>query len=188
VHTKSHRFSLLPSSLLLFTHCSLHHSTFHRTMAGETDQSSNTAGDAAVSGAKSTTDAESETASASSSSNVVIQTMAKKEVPKLFKYWKALTITEKDLSSYHAIGWLTGVVLYSTTALDFPTINRTIIVCFKLHQICGLGLPSSKFCASILNNLECELVHLHLNAISVLCCFSMLCECWLGISPDTNLF
>jgi hypothetical protein len=188
VHAMSHRFSLLPSSLLLFTHCSRHHSTFHHTMTSENDQNSNATGDTAMSGAKSAAGAESETASVSSSSNVVIQTMAKKEVPKLFEYWKALTITEKDLSSYHATGWLTGVVLYSTTALDFPTIDRTIIVCFELHQMCGLGLPPSKFHVSILNNLGCELVHLHLNTISALSCFSMMCECWLGISPDTSLF
>jgi hypothetical protein len=36
--------------------------------------------------------------------------------------------------------------------------------------------------------LGCELVHFNPNAIIALSCFTMLCECWLGITPDTNLF
>jgi hypothetical protein len=68
--------------------------------------------------------------------------------------------------------------------LDFPTIDRTNIVCFE----CELGLPPSKFLVSILNYIRCELVHLHPNTISLLSCFSMLCECWLSIPPDTSLF
>jgi hypothetical protein len=39
-----------------------------------------------------------------------------------------------------------------------------------------------------MNFIGCELVHFIPNAIAVLSCFSMLCECWLGISPDTSLF
>jgi hypothetical protein len=54
--------------------------------------------------------------------------MAKKEVPKLFEYWKAPTITEEDLTTYHVISWLPGVVLCSTTPLEFPTIDQTVIV------------------------------------------------------------
>jgi hypothetical protein len=56
------------------------------------------------------------------------------------------------------------------------------------HLMCGLGLPPSKFLVSILNYLGCELVHLNPNAIATLNYFSMLCECWLGIPLDTNLF
>jgi hypothetical protein len=47
---------------------------------------------------------ESEAASTSSSSNIAIQTMTKKEVTKMLEYWKAPTITEKDLSAYHVTG------------------------------------------------------------------------------------
>jgi hypothetical protein len=36
--------------------------------------------------------------------------------------------------------------------------------------------------------LGCSLVHLNANAISALSSFAMLCECWLGIPPDTSLF
>jgi hypothetical protein len=36
--------------------------------------------------------------------------------------------------------------------------------------------------------LRCKLVHLNSNAIAALSCFTMLCECWLEITPDTSLF
>jgi hypothetical protein len=39
-----------------------------------------------------------------------------------------------------------------------------------------------------MNFLGCELVHFNPNAIVALSCFKMLCECWLGIAPDTSLF
>jgi hypothetical protein len=77
-------------------------------------------------------------------------------------------MTDKNISAYHITGWLLGVMLCSTTSLDFPTIDRTNIVCFELHLMCGLVLPLSKFLVSILNYIGCELVHLHPNAISVL--------------------
>jgi hypothetical protein len=54
--------------------------------------------------------------------------------------------------------------------------------------MCGLGLPPSKFLVSILNYVGYELVHLHPNAISELNYFTMLCQWWLGIPPDTSLF
>jgi hypothetical protein len=39
-----------------------------------------------------------------------------------------------------------------------------------------------------MNYLGCSLVHLNDNAISALSSSVMLCECWLGIPPDTSLF
>jgi hypothetical protein len=51
-----------------------------------------------------------------------------------------------------------------------------------------LGLPQSKFLISILNYLRCELVHLNPNVITALSCFNMMCECSLGIPPDTSMF
>jgi hypothetical protein len=188
VHAKSHRLPLMYSIFLLFIHRSQHCTILHSTMTNKTDQISNTVGDAAASGSRSSATAESKIASASSSSNVVVWTMAKKEVPKLFEYWKAPTIIEEDLTTYHVISWLPGVVLCSTTPLEFPTIDRTVIVCFESRLMCGLGLPLSKFLVSILNYLKCELVHLNSNVVAMLSCFSMLCECCLDIPPDTSLF
>jgi hypothetical protein len=72
--------------------------------------------------------------------------------------------------------------------MEFPTVVNTTIVCFESHLIDGSGLPPSKFLVSILNFLRCELVHLNLNTITVLNCFTKLCECWFRIPPDTSLF
>jgi hypothetical protein len=67
-------------------------------------------------------------------------------------------------------------------------VDNSTVVCFESHLITELGLLPSKFLVSILNFLGCELVHLNLNAIVALSCFTMLCECWLGIAPDISLF
>jgi hypothetical protein len=163
--------------LLLFIHFSLQRTTFHSTMTGESDQISNVVSDAAASISHSGAAAESEAASSTSSSTMADQAIANKEVPLLYQYWKAPTVTDKDISTYHATGWLPGILLCSPTTLDFLMIDRTNIVCFESHMMCGLGLPPSKFLISILNYIGCELVHLNPNAISVLSCFCMLCEC-----------
>jgi hypothetical protein len=39
-----------------------------------------------------------------------------------------------------------------------------------------------------MNYLGYSLVHFNANAIAVLSSFAMLCECWLGIPPDSSLF
>jgi hypothetical protein len=97
-------------------------------------------------------------------------------------------ITEANRNAYLATGWLLGEAVSSISDLEFPTVDTTTIVCFESHLIARLGLPPSKFLVSILNFLKCELIHLNLNTIIALSCFTMLCECWLGISPDTSLF
>jgi hypothetical protein len=116
------------------------------------------------------------------------QTIANKVVKLLYEYWKAPTVTDKEITTYHDVGWLLGALVCTPTTLDFPTIERTNVVCFESHLMCGLSLPPSKFIVSILNHIGCELVHLNSNAISALNYFCMLCECWLGIPPDTSLF
>jgi hypothetical protein len=60
-------------------------------------------------------------------------------------------VTDKDIANYHKADWLPGVLLYTPTTLDFPTIDRANIVSFELHLMRGLGLPPSKFLVSILN-------------------------------------
>jgi hypothetical protein len=52
----------------------------------------------------------------------------------------------------------------------------------------GLGIPPSKFLPAIMNYLGCSLVHFNANALVALSSFVMLCRCWLGIMPDSNLF
>jgi hypothetical protein len=39
-----------------------------------------------------------------------------------------------------------------------------------------------------MNYLGCSLVHLNANVVSALSSVILLCECWLGILPDTSLF
>jgi hypothetical protein len=72
--------------------------------------------------------------------------------------------------------------------VDFPTTHGSTVVCFESHLIVGLDLPPSKFLIAIMNFLSSEVVHFYPNAIAALSCFSMLCECWLGIPPHTSLF
>jgi hypothetical protein len=72
--------------------------------------------------------------------------------------------------------------------VDIPTTHDSIVVCFESHLVVGLGFPPSKFLVAIMNFLGCELVHLNPNAITALSYFTILCECWLGITPDTSLF
>jgi hypothetical protein len=67
-------------------------------------------------------------------------------------------------------------------------VDGSTVVCFESHLVAGLDLPPSKILIAIINFLGCELVHLNPNAIVALSCFTMLCECGLGITPDTNLF
>jgi hypothetical protein len=156
-------------------------------MVGKSEQTLLTTGDAAVD-TKTISSMKSDTRKASSSSNVATVNIAKKDVPVLTNYWKKSTVTEANHDAYLAVNWLPSGVESSISDLEFPTVDNTIIVCFESHLTAGLGLPSSKFLVSILNFLKCELVHLNPNAIVVLSCFTMLCECWLRIPLDTSLF
>jgi hypothetical protein len=143
--------------LLVSIHCSLHRTTFHSTMTGESGQISNVTDDIAASDSQSVAGMESDSASLTSSSTMADQTIAKKKVQLLHQNWKAPMVTDKDISAYHVAGWLLGVLLCSPTTLYFLTINRTNIVCFESYLMCGLGLPPSKFLVSILNYCYCFL-------------------------------
>jgi hypothetical protein len=96
-------------------------------------------------------------------------------------------VIEADRSTYHTAGWLPCGVESFIPDLKFPTVDNTTIVCFESHLTAALGLPLNTFLVSILNFLRCELVHLNLNAIATVSCFTMLCECWLEIAHDTSL-
>jgi hypothetical protein len=132
--------------------------------------------------------AESDVATTSYSYNAAIENMAKKDVPMLTNYWKKSMVTEADRSAYHNDDRLPAGVESFIPHLEFLTVDNTTIVCFESYLVAGLGIPPSKFLVSILNFLRCELVHLNTNIITVLSCFTMLCECWLGITLDTSLF
>jgi hypothetical protein len=116
------------------------------------------------------------------------QVIAENKVPNLYEYWKSLTVKEVNIHKFHEAGWLLGDLICSPTTLNFPIIYQMHIVCFKSHLICGLGLPCSKYLVTILGYLGCKLIHLNSNIIAALSLLYMLCECCLGIPPDTSLF
>jgi hypothetical protein len=157
-------------------------------MPDEVDQISNVIGDILAADARRASGMGSEAASSTSSSTVTHQVMARKGILPLYQYWKVPTVTDEDITTYHEGGWLFEALVCTPTTLDFPMIDRTSIVYFESHLMCGLGLPPIKFLVSVLNYIRCELIHLHSNTILVLSCFTMLCECSLGIPPDISLF
>jgi hypothetical protein len=103
-------------------------------------------------------------------------------------FFKKTTVTEEERLAYHSSGWLTSNLISMILEVDVPTVHDFTTICFESYLIAGLGLPPSKFLSSIMNFLGCELVHFNPNTIVALSCFAMLCECWLGITPDTSLF
>jgi hypothetical protein len=48
-----------------------------------------------------------------------MQSIMEKKGPMLFEYWKAPTVIEADLVVYHAVGWLLGGMISTTTDLEF---------------------------------------------------------------------
>jgi hypothetical protein len=156
-------------------------------MADEADQTLNIPGEPIVDENKSAFAVESDVPAASSSSNMVVAKMADKTIPKMSDYWKKSTITEAGCLAYHSIGWLSGGLESLVPEVNIPTVDDSIVFCFESHLVAMLGLPPSKFLIAIMNFLGCELFHLNLNAIAALSCFTMLCECCLGITPDISL-
>jgi hypothetical protein len=73
-------------------------------MSGEADQSSNAIGENPAAGTGSVAGVESEAPSSTSSSTMVDQTMARKDIPPLYEYWKAPTVMDKDITTYHNAG------------------------------------------------------------------------------------
>jgi hypothetical protein len=128
------------------------------------------------------------TAMAASSPTHGATRMVAGEIPELTDFFKKTTVTEDDCQVYHDRGWLTGNLVSFIPEVDVPTVESSTIICFESQLAAGVGLPPSKFLSSIMNYLGCSLVHLNSNVILVLSSFVMLCECWLEIPLDTNLF
>jgi hypothetical protein len=114
--------------------------------------------------------------------------MATGEIPKLMDFFKGTTITEEELQTFHNCGWLIGNVINTIPKVDVPTVHGSTVLCFESYLLAGLGFPPSKFLAAIMNYLGFSLVHFNANALAALSSFVMLCECWLGILPDSSLF
>jgi hypothetical protein len=110
------------------------------------------------------------------------------EIPDLANFFKKTIVTEADRKAYHDLGWLSGNLISFIPEVDVPTVEGSTILCFECQLAAGLGLPPSKFLFSVLSYLGCSLVHLNANVVSALSSFAMICECWLGIPPNTILF
>jgi hypothetical protein len=157
-------------------------------MASEVDQNPPVITEPATDGNKSDSGMESDASATSSSATLAAIKMADNHIPKITDFWKISNVSETNHQAYHNLGWLTGNLISSISEVDVPTTHGSIVICFESHLVVGLGLPPSKFLVAIMNFLGCELVHFNLNTITTLSCFTMLCECWLGIAPDSSMF
>jgi hypothetical protein len=113
--------------------------------------------------------------------------MADGKIPSLSDFFNKMMVMDSERQGYHDLGWLTGNLLSSIPEVDVPTVDGSFMLCFESHLIAGLGLPPGKFLVSIMNFLACSLIHFNPNALAALSSFTMLCECWLGISLDSSL-
>jgi hypothetical protein len=110
------------------------------------------------------------------------------EISELVDFFKKTIVTEADHQAYHDLGWLSGNLLSFIPEVDVPIVEGSTVLCFECQLAAGLGLPPNKFLSSVMSYLGCSSIHLNANAVSALSSFAMLCECWLGIPPDTSLF
>jgi hypothetical protein len=170
------------SSSIAFTiHCSMADTTVHAP-AALTASSENADDSGHNSGTERTTMVSSSSATRGATK------MAEGEIPELTNFFKKMTVIEDDRRAYHDRGWLTGNLVSFIPEVDVPTIEGSTILCFESQLVAGLGLPPSKSLSSIMNYLKCSLVHLNTNVVSTLSSFLMMCECWIGIPPDTSFF
>jgi hypothetical protein len=160
----------------------------HHSMSDEADWIPYVVDEPVVDDKQCDSEMESNVVAASSSSNVAAMKIAKKTTPEMVDYWKKTLVTETDRQAYHSFDWLNGGLESTVPTVDFPTVDGITMVCFESHLVPGLGLPPSKFFVAVMSHIRCELVHFNPNAIAALCCFTILCECWLGIASDTILF
>jgi hypothetical protein len=120
--------------------------------------------------------AESVTAMASSPTRGAAL-MAKGEILELSDFFKKTSMTDGESQAYLECGWLTNSVISSVPEVDVPTVDGSTVICFESHLVIELGLPPSKFLATIMGYLNYELFHFNPNSISTLSTFIMLCEC-----------
>jgi hypothetical protein len=157
-------------------------------MADEVDQNPLVITETAVGCNKSDSGMERDAPVTSSSANLAAIKMGDNQIPEITDFWKKSNVSEANHQAYHNLGWLTDNLISSILEVDVPTTHDSTVVCFESHLVSGLGLLPRKFLVAIMSFLGYELVHLNLNAITALSRFTMLCECWMGIAPDTSLF
>jgi hypothetical protein len=157
-------------------------------MAGEADQNPPVTTELTVDSNKSDSGTKSDALTTSSSVTLAAIKMVNNQISEIADYWKKSNVSEANSQASHDLDWLSGDLISSIPKVDIPTTHGSIVVCLESHLVAGLGLPPSMFLVAIMNFLGCEMVHFNLNAIPALSCFTMMCECWLGITSDTSLF
>jgi hypothetical protein len=111
-----------------------------------------------------------------------------KGIPTPDEYWMRSKLVDEDLRWYIGEGLLPGALPYHIPDNDYPLVDGDRLVSFESNVRCGMGFPPSDFLGSVCQHFRVELVHLNSNAIAALSVFVILCECWLGVPPDLDLF
>ena len=109
----------------------------------------------------------------------------------LITNWSASDLSEKKLESLEKIGLLPDKDLISwrsVAGVHSPSSEDGEIHVFLTYIECGFRLPVHSFLPKILEHYGVELVNLSPNTIANLNVFVYLCEAYLGIAADLNLF
>ena len=71
---------------------------------------------------------------------------------------------------------------------DEPHPEPNEVVTFLMFYECGLGHPAHRFLLGLLNEWKVELQHLNPNRVPHIAGFITLCEAFLGIDSEVNMF
>lgn len=105
--------------------------------------------------------------------------------------WSASDLSEKKLESLEKIGMLPDKSLISWRSVageHSPSNEDGEIPIFLAYIECGFRFPIHPFLPTVLENYGVELVNLAPNAIANVSIFIYLCEAYLGIPADLDLF
>jgi hypothetical protein len=106
-------------------------------------------------------------------------------------YWEPCGTKENQLKKLVDQGYLQSSEIrpfYSYFGQLYPTVDTNVLVAFVAHVHCGFGVHPSKFLERVCDWYNIETVHLKPNAITALSTFAILCEAFLGIEPNLNIW
>jgi hypothetical protein len=105
--------------------------------------------------------------------------------------WEPSVVTEEQIQALATRGLLRPKAEISWRAAageEFPTEGTCEVVVFLAHIERRFGVPSGDFFLNLLYFHRIEVVHLVLNAITIISSFIHLCEAYLGIAPHFHLW
>jgi Putative gypsy type transposon len=106
-------------------------------------------------------------------------------------YWDPCSTKDKHLEKLVDQGLLlpsTTLAFHSCYGQAFPTADTNVLIAFVAHVQCGFGVHPSKFFERICQFYDIESCHLKPNAVTALSVFTILCEAFLGIEPNLNVW